>query len=79
MPAWMLDAAERLAGLYSLPETTGLRVMAMAYHAAGSGGADADPLLLAVSLGEAYGCAQAADFITDVTGIYHAAATGTLR
>lgn len=42
MPAWILDGAEKLAQLYSLPDATGLRVMAVARHAAGDG-EDADP------------------------------------
>lgn len=71
MPAWLLDVADRFAELYCLPDTTGRRVMAIARHAAGYG-QDVDQVLLAVGLGEVYGCAQSADLITDVASIYHA-------
>ena len=78
LPASLLDGAQRLAGLYDLPEVTGLRVMAMASHAA-EGGEDASRPVLAASLETAYGCKQSDGFITDAVNVYRAAVTGTLR
>jgi hypothetical protein len=77
LPASLLDGAQTLAPLYGLPEATGLRVMAMASHAA-EGGEDASRAVLAASLETAYGSKQSEDFITDVVNVYHAAVTGRL-
>jgi hypothetical protein len=71
-------AAVKLAGLYGLPEMTGVRVMLAARYAAGDGvmpdrGVLADGLLID------YRSKQSDGFIADAANIYHAAVTGTLQ
>lgn len=78
LPSVLTAGAVKLAGLYDLPEATGLRVMALASHVAGGGVSATQPALLA-ALTEAYGSPQSGGFITDAANIYHAAATGTLQ
>lgn len=78
LPPVLKAGAVKLASLYDLPDATGLKVMAIASHAA-QGGASAPPDALAAGLEAAYGCAQSDSFLTDVAGVYHDAATGTLQ
>jgi hypothetical protein len=71
-------AASKLAGLYSLPPVTGLRVMLMA--AAAAGGTPRPELrTLRAALQDHYRSPQTLTFLTDIGNIYAAAVNGTLK